>query len=81
MKTYVALGAATGTAPNPRRFMPIPNRSMSCALPNGFVCTGAVVAAFPFDATGADRDTGASFLFSASFRRRSSSSCLSLSRS
>ena len=41
----VDAAAVTGTAPNPSRFIPIPSRSISCALP-----FGAAVG----DTTGAD---------------------------
>ncbi len=71
--------AAAGTAPKPSRFMPIPSRSMSCALPLGLETAGT---------EGVDLATGdfalaaaADLADSAATRTRSASSAFSRSRS
>lgn len=71
--------AAAGTAPKPSRFMPIPNRSMSCALPLGLETAGTDGVDF---VTGDFALTAAAvFADSAATRTRSASSAFSRSRS
>lgn len=62
--------------------MPMPNRSISCALPSGFVCTGAATAAaFPLLEDACARETIESLASSAAFLALASSSSRSRSLS